>query len=366
MADLNSTIVRGKLRVTEDINANGNITGNGSRCPPVPPRNPRSGTSRAKLHNPPTADSGSELTAKISETASAYEKDKEYTVLTGVKAQRDAKGHITGLTYTAQKVKDTNTTYMAALNGGLYLSNANVFSLKTATASEIGGVKSSTTGTAANRDYKVQVNDDGTMKVNVPWTDNNTTYSAGTGLSLNSSNNTFSVKTGYTTDANNRNYKVAADSNGNLYVNVPWSSSGTLDTSLSSTSTNALQNKAIYAAFASAVGFVADYYYFGGSYGSWRIKENNNNAHSLDIRYGTITINSQSSNYSASFKKSMNNTNYTVVFGLYRGSTQSWFWSPIVQSKGTSGFTVFLRGNASGDNAGTINYIAIRINSGSN
>ena len=28
MADLNNTIVRGKLRVTEDINANGNITGN--------------------------------------------------------------------------------------------------------------------------------------------------------------------------------------------------------------------------------------------------------------------------------------------------------------------------------------------------
>ena len=30
MADLNSTIVRGKLRVTEDINANGNITTNGT------------------------------------------------------------------------------------------------------------------------------------------------------------------------------------------------------------------------------------------------------------------------------------------------------------------------------------------------
>lgn len=29
MADLNNTIVRGKLRVTEDINANGNITGSG-------------------------------------------------------------------------------------------------------------------------------------------------------------------------------------------------------------------------------------------------------------------------------------------------------------------------------------------------
>lgn len=48
--------------------------------------------------------------------------------------------------------------------------------------------------------------------------DNNTTYSAGTGLSL--SGTTFSVKTGYTTSG--KNYKVQADSSGNLYVNVPW------------------------------------------------------------------------------------------------------------------------------------------------
>lgn len=45
------------------------------------------------------------------------------------------------------------------------------YTLPTATASTLGGVKSSTTGTTANRDYKVQVNSDGTMKVNVPWTD---------------------------------------------------------------------------------------------------------------------------------------------------------------------------------------------------
>lgn len=43
--------------------------------------------------------------------------------------------------------------------------------IPTATAFKIGGVKSSTTGTTPNRDYKVQVNDDGTMKVNVPWTE---------------------------------------------------------------------------------------------------------------------------------------------------------------------------------------------------
>ena len=60
-------------------------------------------------HYPPTADSGAELTATLSGTAGAYAKDKEYTVLTGVKAQRDAKGHVTGITYAAQKIKDTNT-----------------------------------------------------------------------------------------------------------------------------------------------------------------------------------------------------------------------------------------------------------------
>ena len=92
-----------------------------------------------------------------------------------------------------------------------------------ATASTAGLVKSSTTGTTSNRDYKVQVNTDGTMKVNVPWTDNNTTYTAGTGLSLSSG--AFSVKTGYTTSG--KNYKVTTDSNGNLYVNVPWTDTNT-------------------------------------------------------------------------------------------------------------------------------------------
>lgn len=39
----------------------------------------------------------------------------------------------------------------------------------TATSSVLGLVKSSTTGTMANRNYAVEVNSDGTMKVNVPW-----------------------------------------------------------------------------------------------------------------------------------------------------------------------------------------------------
>ena len=70
----------------------------------------------ASNHYTPEADNNSELTAEISGTAGSYAKDTEYTVLTGVKAQRDAKGHVTGLTYTAQKVKDTNTTYSSLKN----------------------------------------------------------------------------------------------------------------------------------------------------------------------------------------------------------------------------------------------------------
>lgn len=48
--------------------------------------------------------------------------------------------------------------------------------------------------------------------------DNDTKYSAGTGLTLNGT--TFNVNTGYTSSG--RNYAVKADTNGNLYVYVPW------------------------------------------------------------------------------------------------------------------------------------------------
>ena len=65
---------------------------------------------------------------------------------------------------------------------------ANKYTLPTATASALGGVKSSTTGTTANRDYMVQVNSDGTMKVNVPWTDTNTQVTVDSAMSSTSTN----------------------------------------------------------------------------------------------------------------------------------------------------------------------------------
>lgn len=49
-----------------------------------------------------------------------------------------------------------------------------------ATANKVGGIKSQTTGTTSGRDYLVEVNTEGKAKVNVPWTDTNTTYAKAT------------------------------------------------------------------------------------------------------------------------------------------------------------------------------------------
>ena len=54
------------------------------------------------------------------------------------------------------------------------------YTLPIASSTILGGVKSSTTGTTSGRDYNVEINADGTMKVNVPWVDTNTTYNVAT------------------------------------------------------------------------------------------------------------------------------------------------------------------------------------------
>lgn len=88
-------------------------------------------------------------------------------------------------THTKSDITDFPTLAAVATSGSYNdLSNKpaipSAYTLPIASASALGGVKSATTGTTSERDYKVQVNSDGTMKVNVPWTDTNTTYSTAT------------------------------------------------------------------------------------------------------------------------------------------------------------------------------------------
>ena len=121
------------------------------------------------------------------------------------------------------------------------------YTLPTATSTILGGVKSSTTGTTSDRDYNVQVNTDGTMKVNVPW--QNTTYNNATsstaglmsaadkvkldGLSgsgdyilpVADSNSLGGIKIGFT--ENGKKYAVKLDNNSKAYVEVPWEGGST-------------------------------------------------------------------------------------------------------------------------------------------
>lgn len=97
-----------------------------------------------------------------------------------------------------------------------------------ATADTLGLVK---IGYASNgKNYAVLLSN-GKMYVNVPWTDNNTTYSQATSDKLGL------VKIGYS--ANGKNYPVALDGNGKMYVNVPWTDTNTTYTNMGAASASA-------------------------------------------------------------------------------------------------------------------------------
>ena len=87
----------------------------------------------------------------------------------------------------------TDTTYSAGTSTTLGLIKLEDDTVQT--------VAANTVSSTASRTYGIQVNASGQAVVNVPWTDNNTTYSAGNGISL--SGTTFSVAagTGLTQDA---------------------------------------------------------------------------------------------------------------------------------------------------------------------
>ena len=133
----------------------------------------------------------------------------------------------------------SDTTYTAGT--GLTLTgtefDVNVSSTEQTTAAE-------TVTSTTNRTYAVQVDSSDNLVVNVPWVDTDTqnTYSAGTGLELTGS--TFSVNLGTTTQntatqaslgtEDGRTYLVQTDGDGDLVVNVPWENTEGTDTTYSS------------------------------------------------------------------------------------------------------------------------------------
>ena len=141
---------------------------------------------------------------------------------------------------------DNNTTYTAGANvsiSGTNVISASAPSLNVATSAALGSIKShlnygaqvtvNAITSTSSRFYGVVINDDDKAMVNVPWTDNNTTYTAGTGLTLSGTvfnanvDGTQSVAANTSSVTPSRTYKVQVDSGDNLVVNVPWTDADT-------------------------------------------------------------------------------------------------------------------------------------------
>lgn len=150
-------------------------------------------------------------------------------------------------TYVAQvsgkglSTNDYTTTEKTKLAG--IATNANNYTLPTATSSALGGIKIGFT--ASGKDYPVVLNSSNQAYVNVPWTDTSYTLPTastsvkggvmladvsvgglymvgGTKLqvAIATSGNVGGVILGYT--ASGKNYPLAVDNSGKAYVNVPW------------------------------------------------------------------------------------------------------------------------------------------------
>ena len=149
------------------------------------------------------------------------------------------------------------------------------FTPPTSSATVLGGIKVGYTTSGKN--YKVQLDSSGNAYVNVPWTDNNTTYSQAT------SDNLGLVKIGYS--ANGKNYPVALDGNGKMYVNVPWTDTNTTYTNMGAASASASGKAGLVPAPAAG----AQAKYLRGD-GTWQTPPNTTYAKANTTTLGLVMI----------------------------------------------------------------------------
>lgn len=158
----------------------------------------------AANHYAPTADSASQLSADASGTTAATWNTT--SMVTGVNIQRDAKGHVTGVTVDSVKMPanpDTNTAHTHTSGVGLVRTGdggtSGEVDYKVALASETLDTNAAIARPSANanRTYPVIADKNGKLATIVPWTDNNTVTTVSTtangGLKVTKTNNDYKV-----------------------------------------------------------------------------------------------------------------------------------------------------------------------------
>lgn len=177
-------------------------------------------------HYDPKANTNSTLNVKASGGEAASWDSTQ--LITGINLQRDAKGHVTGITVDSVKMPanpNSNTTYTLS---GKAKGNTWVTTLTPSSGSATTSTVPEATTSSAGLMTSAMVQQLGNL---AEWVNDYTLPPAtastlggvkiGNGIDIGSDGK-ISIKTGYTTNANNKTYKVQTDDNGNLFVNVPW------------------------------------------------------------------------------------------------------------------------------------------------